>query len=740
MNLGFYTYYDRPIMRNLAFRTAGFEGLIYQSILRCASGTATTCVDDNIFTAWPAGFWNGAHYEFVYGAAKGRTGMVTSSTAPAGGVGPIYTLADSGTPVATGDYIILRKYTPGGATTGWIPMANGSGTSVDTELSDLPPGTLGRQALRISGGPAGSSMAMTGVSGQILRQSTIPMVGAYRLSFKAKGIAPGSRMTASVFRTPATFLVQTFDVAPTWSDYSFNFTANDNPITVSDWVAVRFQVRGPSEVLIDEVSLVKTDGDPTNTTAFRDEIVSALREYRPAVLRSGVEYFAETLDNLLTPSIARQRTLWSVYRTQQDVTQYSLHEFLELCELTGAEPWFNFPIVFSNDEMSALMDYLGGPITTWGGARRAALGHPTPWTSVFSKIHLEFGNESWNGVYRGGAIHDSVAYGTRGGELFGIAKASQYYDASKFDFILGVQVVNPFRGLQTHNASLNHDTIAIAPYIGYNVDSFSTDEELFGPLFAEPEYWSMPNSPGATTYPTGQTRRLVDEVRRSSHPAAIAIYETNLSTTEGAIPQSVLNEFTPSLGAGIVMAANMLMDQREFGARNINFFCLIGYNFTRRDGKTALLWGALRDPGVTGRKRPQFLAASLVNDVSTGSLLQTTHSGDNPTWNQSPMNHVEYYGAHYVQSYAFADGDRRGLVLFNFHRTNPLEVNFTGPNAPAGNVTMKVLTASSPRATNENGENVVVTTTTVPAFDPAASLSLPPYSMMVLSWSESPAP
>lgn len=357
---------------------------------------------------------------------------------------------------------------------------------------------------------------------------------------------------------------------------------------------------------------------------------------------------------------------------------------------------------------------------------------------MFSKIHLEFGNESWNGFYRGGAIQDSVAYGTRRGELFGVAKATPFYDASKFDFVLGVQVVNPFRGMQTHNASTNHDTIAIAPYIAYGVDNFSNDEELFGTLFAEPEWWTMPASPGATTYPGGQTRRLVDEIQRSSRPVAIAVYETNVSTAEGSITQEVLNEFTPSLGAGIVMGAHMLMVQREFRARDINLFCLYGYQFGRRDGKYALMWGVFRDIGVTGRKRPQFLAANLINDVSTGSLLQTTHSGGNPTWNQAPMNRIQYNGAHYVQSFAFADGDRRSVILFNFHRTDALEVNFSGPNAPAGDVTRKRLRASSPRATNENAQNVAVTTTTLPSFDAASNLSLPPYSMTVLSWTTTP--
>jgi hypothetical protein len=319
-----------------------------------------------------------------------------------------------------------------------------------------------------------------------------------------------------------------------------------------------------------------------------------------------------------------------------------------------------------------------------------------------------------------------------------VAKSSPHYDASKFDFILGVQVVNPFRGMQTHNASSNHDTIAIAPYISYGVDNFATDEELFGPLFAEPEWWSMAASAGATTFPGGQTRSLVNQVRGSSHPANIAIYETNLSTVEGAITQDLLDQYTPSLGAGIAMGLNMLIDQREFGARDLNLFCIYGYAFGRRDGKTALIWGVFRDIGVTGRKRPQFLATSLINEVSTGALLQTTHSGDNPTWNQAPMNRVEYNGAHYVHSFAFSDGDRRGIVIFNLHRSAALDVNFAGPNAPSGSVTLKRLTAASPRATNENGDNVVVTTQTLAGFTPTANLSLPPYSMSVLSWTVGP--
>src|SRR5207247_1480434 len=103
--------------------------------------------------------------------------------------------------------------------------------------------------------------------------STIPMVGAYRLSFKAKPVAANSRVVVSVFRTPVTFLqAQNVLLNSGWNTYNFDFIANDNPATVTDRLAIRFFVQGPSEILVDEVSLVKTDGDPTNTSAFRDDV------------------------------------------------------------------------------------------------------------------------------------------------------------------------------------------------------------------------------------------------------------------------------------------------------------------------------------------------------------------------------------------------------------------------------------------------------------------------------------
>src|SRR2546428_6996190 len=98
MNLGVNRYYDDMLMKNLVSRNPGFEGMLYQSVVRCASGTSTGFVDENVYNVWPSGFWNDAAYEVVWGTSKGRSGTVALFTARNGSTLPSYRLP--GTPTA----------------------------------------------------------------------------------------------------------------------------------------------------------------------------------------------------------------------------------------------------------------------------------------------------------------------------------------------------------------------------------------------------------------------------------------------------------------------------------------------------------------------------------------------------------------------------------------------------------------------------------------------------------------
>ena len=60
---------------------------------------------------------------------------------------------------------------------------------------------------------------------------------------------------------------------------------------------------------------------------------------------------------------------------------------------------------------------------------------------------------------------------------------------------------------------------------------------MFGPLFAEPELVDQ----------SGYMRQNLAVIQNSIRSVPIAVYEVNLATTDGAISQTALDSFVPSL-------------------------------------------------------------------------------------------------------------------------------------------------------------------------------------------------
>jgi hypothetical protein len=179
-----------------------------------------------------------------------------------------------------------------------------------------------------------------------------------------------------------------------------------------------------------------------------------------------------------------------------------------------------------------------------------------------------------------------------------------------------------------------------------------------------------------------------------------------------------------------------MLQQMRRGVLTQLLWNLSQYNFVRPDGSATYLWGAVVDMGVTNLRRPQFLALQMANQAigANASMLQTVHSGADPTWDQPLVNTVQLAGAHYLQSFAFSSGSANSLIVFNLHRTAGLPVTFRGPNAPVGTVQMQRLTSLRLGDTNEAAATVKITCQDLPEFNPSISVTLPPYSMTVLTW------
>jgi hypothetical protein len=718
INLGEQTYYDSgQMMKNLLYRNPGFEGMAYRSILHCLQGGPSNCTDTRHSFTWPAGFWDGASFEVLEGAAVGRKGSVSSSGPSGGGYG--LTLKGTGADIGAGDWLAVSKEFPGDPAAGWWPKLNG-GARLEAERKDLSPQTEGRQALRIEAAEQGQSVELKSYFDTLEGFTFVRLRGRYRFSFRAKALVGARTFHVYVKRIingKADYLEQDFQLTSAWADYSAEFNANEGAGPAGPMEA-GFSVAGAS-LLLDDVDLEQIGGDAANGTAFRDEVVQTLRELRPGVLRlmSSHTQLGSTVDNLLAPSLARQRPGFSTWQTTMEDMPVGIPEFLELCRELGAEPWIVAPTAMSVDEARKLAEYLSGSAATAGGALRVAAGRREPWTRAFTTIHIELGNETWNGIFQGETIDDPAAYGKRADRIFRALRAAADADAAKFDLVVGGQAANPSRSGEVRQAARAADTLAIAPYLMDSVTQWDNDDELYGPLMAQPEQMSRDGVVGATKAAVG---------------GRLAVYEVNLHSTEGTAPQAVLDRLTPSAAAGVAVAGHMLRMMREHGVRDEMLFSLPQFRFKRADGTLVRLWGSV--VAIGGRERPQLLAESLANKAIRGNMVKVEVSGENPTHDQPPGNDgVRLKGMHEIDAYGFQDGKWHGLVVFNYglHRSRKISVEASDLQANS-DVKLWKLVSPGPGANNEEQVQVSIKEERLNG----SNLTLAPCSMAVIEWSE----
>jgi hypothetical protein len=721
INLGEQTYYDSgQMMRNLLYRNPGFEGMAYRSILHCLQSGPSNCTDTHHAFTWPAGFWDGASYEVLDGAAVGRKGSVKASGPSGGGYG--LTLEASGPAIGVGDWLAVSKSFPGDPAAGWWPKTEG-GARLAAERKDLSPETEGHQALRIEADGSGQSVELKAYFDTMEGFTFVRLHGRYRLSFKAKALT-GSRILHAHLRRIINgrldYLEQDFQLTPSWTNYHAEFTANEGAGPIGP-VDAGFSVAGGS-MLLDDVDLEQIGGDATNRTAFRDEVVQTLKQLRPGVLRlmSSNTQLGSTVENLLAPPMARQRPGFSTWQTTMEDIPVGIPEFLELCRELGAEPWIVAPTAMSADEARTLAEYLSGGSATAGGAMRVAAGEREPWTRTFKTIHMELGNETWNGIFQGESMDDPAAYGRRADRVFRVLRAAAGPSGGQFDLVVGSQAANPWRSGEVLRAAPAANSLAIAPYLMDSVTHWGNDDELYGPLMAQPEQMSRDG--------------IVQATQAAAGGRQLAVYEVNLHTTEGSATQAVLDRLAPSAAAGVAVAGHMLRMMRDHGVRDEMLFSLPQFRFKRADGTLVRLWGSVVEMGADGRARPQLLAESLANRAIRGNMVKVDVSGENPTHDQPEGNDgVRLSGVHELDAYAFEDGKSHGLIVFNYglHQTRRIIVDAPGLKANHDARVWRLVSSTS-GSNNEEAVQVIVKEEPMSG----AELNLAPCSMAVVEWSE----
>ena len=232
-------------------------------------------------------------------------------------------------------------------------------------------------------------------------------------------------------------------------------------------------------------------------------------------------------------------------------------------------------------------------------------------------------------------------------------------------------------------------------------------------------------------------RQSVNLLEQAGRAGPIAFYEIGIHPTQGDAPPNIRNNFAAGLGSGLALPLTMLTYQRDLGVIDQAAYQSLQYsNNGTPDGSFVRTWGLLRDLEGTGNKRPGWLGLEGINRAIQGDLITTRTLVVEPSFIQPKANALpEMVEAPYIRSFAYKDGDRYGLVLFNLDLSRSHPVHLALP--PASSVSDAQLTklqGDSINANNENGVGVTLQTEVLPDFGQGYEMMLPPHTMVVLTW------
>ena len=551
----------------------------------------------------------------------------------------------------------------------------------------------------------------------------------------------------------------TFTDTPThtWQRYAHVCTPNESTGPPSA-IGVSWSVSPGATIYQDNVSFQQTsDVDPTNTTIFRDAVIATLRRwygsregnppYGPC--RYGPQPAASSLADLTraTPFEPSFSAPGETYNSAQGQQMVGLPQFLTMARVLHCLPVLIVPITFRTGDARDLIDYLAGGAETRYGSLRIAQGQTAPWTSIFPEIDLALGNENWNPIflsygigYRKDAPSLYFDYLQRAKTLFQAMRGQPSF-AGNLKLVVGVQTANVADAAAL--ALARPDLIEMNGYTQFTVNDYETPEQLWRPALSQS--YNMAHDPRNQD---GFFQSLAAyshmHVCGSSGTAdcRVMVYEQNMSTDRGSIPQQSLDGFVDGGGSG-VMAAQQFLQNLQAGISNQSFYALTGYG-VNAGGRFVHLFGATVDMGgATDAVRPSFLGGALANECVIGPMF-SAQVQNAPTY-LLPANHNGVNAGSYPAefAYAFQHETERRVCLINVD-LQAHAVVLAGPDAPARNAAVtQAQFAPSLSAVNEAADRKVTVDIAPEArverlearpFDPRKPILLPANSITVLKY------
>lgn len=596
LNLGGASTWGAEQLLSNIVHNPGFEATLDRTLIIVADVAGNKVQDDSPWLARANGFWRGAHFYVLTGRAAGKQGQVLDSYQTGATKASWLILEPLPPAISNGDAIALSHTQENMDVPLWW---RGSGDI--SAIKQTRPGNQGQQAVRLQAHAQGAALHhyfdMLGARAGIL----LPVRGAWRLQFWARGVNGGQAATMLKLRfarsDAAPFLQQQVPLSDAWQEYAFVFEGNEveSANSVGN-LTLSFEIEQGSVLLDDVVLGPMQEKNATLASAFRPEVRALLRQLRPGYLRDWQGQLGDSFANRMAEPSARQPVR---YRPGKDESHYfySLPEFFALCAEVGAQPWVVAPPLMMDAEWQQFGALLAKAKAEYG----------------FQQIMLEFGNENWNMLFRPAGLTDARSHALAASRAFAqLALGAQNDSLSHVTLVVNAQFVNPASWEHMAKSFPTAQRIAVAPYFLYQLPKLDGTDAQADKAQAIQAAFSDGFAANERLLQRGATALAASDKR-------LAVYEINFHTTEQhaadvSSSSALRNAVVSEAHAGPALARR-LMQTMQAGVREQAVYSLAGFDsYTSKDRELVRLWGIARDLRGSAL-RPTGLALSLLNQA-----------------------------------------------------------------------------------------------------------------------------
>lgn len=682
INLGHYAPSGTAqILRN-QIPNPGFEGTVERAVLIVSQANPNS-FSDEAGLGYEDNYWSGATFIVHTGSMAGLRGIIKRSLKSGEKGFPQY-FSDKPLPEIPVNSVIVLTRSAQNALAFWEV----NDPALVSHEADARPDSPGKQSVRLSATRISSGSIRTSLDRTAIREGSFVLRHTpWRLTLWARTDTPMAELTILLRRQDQHTAVFEQTIYPTtdWLEYSFDIPAGEQ--SAAPLVLSMRALKPGASVWMDDLSLEPQEHE---ASAFRQVVVELLKSYRPSYIRE-FPHLADTFENRIAPPFARKSVLYrSIGMSPQAIYDYSLGEFLDLCEAAGAYPWIVVPLTFSDDECAQLGQFL------------VKNAHK----KRFGDLILEFGADNWNWLFRPMTLPYPDIYGQAASRAFAIIKRQAQSAVNVRYFVNGPY--STFRdALKYFDKTTGADGLAIAPYFFPSLQKAVPDSEILRMLFKKE---------------TRLSQTLSDHL--FSKQKYLTVSEVNFHTLQGDAKSYERNRLVAGAASGGVLVKHVL-EQFYSGADPVLVNGLVGlYAPTEQENEEVALWGVIRDFGPPARWRPTGLALMMLNQVIGGNLYALISPEDTGA-----------RGKHLTSAAFKRENGWTAALVSAEEKPVTVKISFPKDEHPLPQKMFK-LEASDPFQTNETEVHVRIVEADFEVEGRTIQFVIPPWGFVVLSSSD----